>query len=360
MKTMLKQTSQSRLEARDGILCIVVETALDGATSKACSPAMRQWFRVAEPEADPALVAGRPVRNVDPKGGLFVDEEGNNYRLAGGGQAKPDYVEVIPVEGGPKLRLKTGAAPMPSRQRGGNGVPVTDRRRKGGERKGESANEPFSEQPNRQELNLREKFAEVRRRLGYVQKRGHNERYNYNYVTAADLAGSVGDILAELGVVVIPQLQSISTETPRSSSERIARIVMNYRFVDARSGEELTVRVAGEGADAGDKAPYKAMTGALKYALLQSFLLATGDDPEDERADSRAALGSERVITPEQVRELQGLIEETGTELERVLAYYRVSALGEMTEGSYRRALEVLNRKLAKQSSQENGAHAQN
>ena len=210
------------------------------------------------------------------------------------------------------------------------------------------------------QLNLREKFAEVRRRLGYVQKRGHNERHHYSYVTAADLAGSVGDILAELGVIVIPQLQSISTEPPRSSSERIARIVMNYRFVDARSGEELTVRVAGEGADAGDKAPYKAMTGALKYALLQSFLLATGDDPEDERADSRAALGSERVITPEQVRELQGLIEETGTELERVLAYYRVAALSEMTEGSYRRALEVLNRKLAKQSSQENEAHAQN
>jgi hypothetical protein len=91
---------------------------------------------------------------------------------------------------------------------------------------------------------------------------------------------------------------------------------MNYRFVDARSGEELTVRVAGEGADPGDKAPYKAMTGALKYALLQSFLLSTGDDPEDDRADSRAALGgAERVITPEQARELQGLIEETGTEL---------------------------------------------
>ena len=178
-------------------------------------------------------------------------------------------------------------------------------------------------------------------------------------MTAADLTGSVGDILAELGVVVIPQLQSISTETPRSSSDRIARVVMNYRFVDARSGEELSVRVAGEGADAGDKAPYKAMTGALKYALLQSFLLSTGDDPEDEHANSRAALGSERVITPEQVRELQGLIEETGTELERVLAYYRVAALCEMTESSYRRALELLNRKLAKEGSQENGAHAQ-
>jgi hypothetical protein len=360
MKTMLKQTSQSRLEARDGALCIVVETLFYIEKSGAASPAMRQWFRVEEPTADPALVAGRPVRNIDPKEGLFIDEEGNSYRLASGGQAKPDFAEVIPVNEGPGTQLEAGAAPMPIKQRCGNGVPATGRRRrKGEERHGAVTNEPFSEQPNRQELNLREKFAEVRKRLGYVQKRGHNERQNYSYVTAADLAGSVGDILSELGVVVIPQLQSISTETPRSSSERIARIIMSYRFVDARSGEELMVRVAGEGADAGDKAPYKAMTGALKYALLQSFLLATGDDPEDERADSRAALGSERVITPEQVRELQQLIEETETELERVLTYYRISALGEMSEGSYRRAHEVLKRKLVKQSSQENRAHAQ-
>ena len=176
---------------------------------------------------------------------------------------------------------------------------------------------------------------------------------------AADLACAVGDILSELGVVVIPQLQSISTETPRSSNERIARIVMNYRFVDARSGDELTVRVAGEGADTGDKAPYKAMTGALKYALLQSFLLASGDDPEDERGDMRNVPGPEHPITSEQVRELEALIEETGTELERVLAYYKVSALNEMTENAYRRALALLDRKRAKQK-QEYAAHAQN
>src|SRR5258708_31746331 len=121
MKTMLKQTSQSRLEARDGILCIVLETALDGAASKAGSPAMRQWFRVEEPATDPALVAGRPVYNIDPKEGLFVDEEGNSYRMAGGGQAKPDYADVIPVESEP--RLEASAAPPAIKQRGGNGLP---------------------------------------------------------------------------------------------------------------------------------------------------------------------------------------------------------------------------------------------
>ena len=89
MKTMLKQSSQSRLEARDGVLCIVVETPFSAGASEASSPGMRQWFRVEEPDANPALVAGRPVRNIDPQEGLFIDEEGNSYRLAGGGQAKP-------------------------------------------------------------------------------------------------------------------------------------------------------------------------------------------------------------------------------------------------------------------------------
>ena len=40
-----------------------------------------------------------------------------------------------------------------------------------------------------------------------------------------------------------------------------------------------------------------------------------------------------------------------------MLAYYRIAALSEMTETAYRRALELLNRKLAKQN-RENGVHA--
>jgi hypothetical protein len=212
------------------------------------------------------------------------------------------------------------------------------------------------------QMTLRQKLGEVRQRIGYIQKRGYNERHNYNYVAAADIAGTVGDILAELGVVVIPRLESITYEPPtpgRVDSVRVARVIMAYVFTDVDSGDEITAKVAGEGLDVGDKASYKAMTGALKYALLQSFLLATGDDPEDERADSRTAFGSETLITAEQARQLQGLIEETGTDLERVLAYYKISALSEMTEASYRRALELLNRKLGKQS-QGGGAHAQN
>src|SRR5258708_21971006 len=215
------------------------------------------------------------------------------------------------------------------------------------------ATPPFS---STEGFTLKQKLAEVRRRISYIQKRGHNERFNYSYVTAADIAGAVGDALAELEVVVIPNLESISHEniSPNQGySDRLTRVVMTYTFMDVNSAEELTVKMPGEGRDPGDKGPYKAMTGALKYALLQSFLLATGDDPEDERPDARlTATNSEHMISGDEVRELQSLIDETGTELERVLAYYKHTSLGELTETAYRRAVEILKRKLAKRSEQ--------
>jgi ERF superfamily protein len=206
-------------------------------------------------------------------------------------------------------------------------------------------------------LTLKQKFAEVRRRISYIQKRGRNERFNYSYVTAADLAGAVGDALAELEVVVIPQLASISHETispNQGYAERLTRVVMTYTFMDVNSAEQLTVKVPGEGRDPGDKGPYKAMTGALKYALLQSFLIATGDDPEDERADdvryggsnsNGAAVPAPVVISREQLGELKELIDQTGTDVAKMLEYFKISKIEEMTTVMYGRAIQALKRK---------------
>jgi hypothetical protein len=213
------------------------------------------------------------------------------------------------------------------------------------------ATPPFS---STEGFNLKQKLAEVRRRISYVQKRGHNERFNYSYVTAADIAGAVGDALAELEVVVIPRLESISHENISPNQgypDRLTRVVMTYTFMDVNSAEELTVKMPGEGRDLGDKGPYKAMTGALKYALLQSFLIATGDDPEDERADSGQRAGgnvdssSDPLISHEQSGQLYELIEQTGTDVAKMLEYFKISKIEEMTTGMYGRAVRALKRK---------------
>ena len=367
---------KTSLDFRNGFLCVLCQS---GAEADRWLPLSR-----AEPVEAYGLI-GRALTQVDASEGIYVDEEGNVYQLADKGETKPIAVEDL--SGGEKSELEVllEASLNGGRADGQSGGPKRLLKKNRSSNRKQQALEVVTAKPETRpaeappavetsastfnvvapedpmRLNLRQKLAEVRRRIGYIQKRGHNERFNYSYVTAADIAGSVGDILSELGVVVIPCLENITYEsaTGRGETTRMARVVMAYTFSDVDSGEEIVAKVAGQGLDPGDKAPYKAMTGALKYALLQSFLLATGDDPEDERADSRTAFGSERPITAEQTRELQGLIEETGTDLERVLAYYKISALSEMTEASYRRALELLNRKLAKQS-QGGGAHAQN
>ena len=64
-----------------------------------------------------------------------------------------------------------------------------------------------------------------------------------------------------------------------------------FRFIHTASGDYIDVPILGEASDVGDKASNKAMTAALKYALRQTFLIETGDDPdkhpsgEQERAE---------------------------------------------------------------------------
>ncbi len=368
---------RASLDYRDRFLCVLVENGIEP----------KKWYPVSRTDhAEVQTLLGRPVASTNLQEGIYVDEEGTVFQLLDKGETKPIEVEHL-LGGTEKTELEVQlAASLKGGQANGkdSGVKRLLKKNRGSGRKQQALqmvtakpearpaeaapavktsasafNGAAAEDPVR--LNLRQKLAEVRRRIGYVQKRGHNERSNYSYVTAADIAGSVGDILAELGVVIIPRLEEISYESAvgRGEATRMARVVMAYTFADVDSGEEIIAKVAGQGLDPGDKAPYKAMTGALKYALLQSFLLATGDDPEEERADARySARNPERLISADEIRELEKLIAETGTELERVLAYYKVASLGEMTETNYRRAVEVLTRKLAKRSNHET-VHAQ-
>jgi hypothetical protein len=339
------------------------------------------WLPVRKADdAEARTLNKRPVTLVDSMEGIYVDEEGNVYELMDKEATKP--IEIEHSGGADKTELETLLeASLNSRKNGapaGQPKQLFRKNRRDNQKQqelhtiaaapeakeapGPAPVEPIptasdgslADDPVR--LNLRQKLAEVRRRIGYIQKRGHNERFNYSYVTAADIAGAVGDLLSELGVVVIPSLENITYEstTGRNETTRMARVVMAYTFSDVDSGEELVAKVAGQGLDTGDKAPYKAMTGALKYALLQSFLLATGDDPEDERMDTRLTPpGSDRPVTPEEIHELERLINDTGTDLERVLAYYKVAALGEITETAYQRAVEVLRRKPGSRRQQE-------
>ena len=119
----------------------------------------------------------------------------------------------------------------------------------------------------------------------YAQKANRNQQQSYNYVSEADFLALLRPQLAAHGVVVNPTYEVIlqgELTTKSGSVMRTVTLVGTFRFTHAASQTWVEVVTIGEGTDQQDKAPYKAMTGALKYAMRQLFLVETGDDPEKD------------------------------------------------------------------------------
>jgi hypothetical protein len=135
------------------------------------------------------------------------------------------------------------------------------------------------------------KLSEVMKEVKYIEKKGFNAFHRYKYATESDVAERVREVLAKENVMMIPSMVSHETRehiNAKGKTEYIATVNMEFTFYDGDSGEKITFLMAGEGQDAGDKAIYKAVTGAQKYALMKVFMIPTGDDPEaDVDTDER-------------------------------------------------------------------------
>ena len=117
------------------------------------------------------------------------------------------------------------------------------------------------------------------RDVGYVQKAGHNDFQNYKYATEADAVAALRPAMIKHGLCMIPSVESVEQDEWGNTN-----VLMHYRILD-EEGNFLSFRAAGSGNDknskgVGDKGIYKALTGASKYALLKTFMMETGDDPE--------------------------------------------------------------------------------
>jgi len=123
------------------------------------------------------------------------------------------------------------------------------------------------------------KVMQVMRKVGYVQKDGKNEFQGYKYASEANAIAAIRPALVEAGLFMIPSVESVSQDQHGNTN-----VLVIYRIFD-EEGHFISFRAAGSGNDknskgVGDKGIYKALTGASKYALLKTFMLETGDDPE--------------------------------------------------------------------------------
>ncbi len=115
-----------------------------------------------------------------------------------------------------------------------------------------------------------------------VAKTGHNDFQHYNYATEEDILAEIRPLLIKHGLIILPSV------TGERTIEKITSLNIDFKIIDIETKEEITLPWVGYGHDKLDKGGYKALTGAVKYFLAKTFLLASGNDPEESRKKEMA------------------------------------------------------------------------
>ena len=146
------------------------------------------------------------------------------------------------------------------------------------------------------------KMAEILGEVGNVPKNGRNDFHGYDYIQESDLVDHLRSKLAKAGIAIFPSIREhvvTQVQDARSRIQYMATVTLDVTFIDGDTGDKMTTTWVGQGVDAGDKSYYKAYTGAFKYALLKTFLIAGEDDGNPEvraprQSSSRRRAGGRR------------------------------------------------------------------
>lgn len=156
--------------------------------------------------------------------------------------------------------------------------------------------------------NIQEAIGGIYGDVGYVQKVS-SKQLSYTFASESGFIQALRPAFINHGVilrVVSMELLRLENYESRSGNTMTKAVVTGtVEFIHTVSNTSIAVQALGEGADAGDKSINKAMTGMYKYALRQTFLIETGDDPDNTPSEERKP----KSVT-ETAKELGGVVVE--------------------------------------------------
>ena len=134
-------------------------------------------------------------------------------------------------------------------------------------------------------------LAKVMRSVDHVGKGDFNSHQKFNFRGIDGVLNAVGPALREHNVVVYPRLHDVAYEEVKTSGGKAStacRVVVDYVFASV-DGSTVETRVAAESWDTGDKAMPKAMSVAMRTALIQALALPTDEPDPDSFTYTREA-----------------------------------------------------------------------
>lgn len=152
------------------------------------------------------------------------------------------------------------------------------------------------------------KMSEVMKEIGTIGKDQKNTAQGFKFRGIDQFVNALYPALTKHGVFMTPrcvseshELNKVQRSNGKEGVDKHVSLLMEYDFY-AEDGSKVTVGpVPSEGLDSGDKATNKALSAALKYALIQTFSVPT-EDMEEADKDSPEIKAATVAKTVEQAK----------------------------------------------------------
>lgn len=127
--------------------------------------------------------------------------------------------------------------------------------------------------------------------VGAIEKGQKNTQQNFMFRGIDDFMNTLHGLFAKNRVIILPHEEEAIQETVsytnssgKPATQFRSKIHFRFHFVSTEDGSEVVTDGWGEAADNGDKGYNKCKSIALKYVLMQMFLVPTADiaDPDKE------------------------------------------------------------------------------
>lgn len=200
------------------------------------------------------------------------------------------------------------------------------------------------------ELNakLQKKKSALRKELsqrGVLKREGTNTFDKYKYFSEAQYKELFTELLPKHDLELNFNEIEYTTFTVEGKQPNGRMPKLEFYLFDTETGFYEVTTITGEGIDKGDKAGYKAYTGALKYFLADKFMVATGDDPERESPEGKSA---DPKVGQKQVEQIRALADKVGISAEQICATFKKESLPEMSMREWAHASKMLEKEAEK------------
>lgn len=161
-------------------------------------------------------------------------------------------------------------------------------------------------------------------------------KYTYKAVQDIDVTLEVKEAETKYGLVSIP----IKQELVKSEIVKVVKdgggesitymdiVKMTLRIINLDKPEEfIDIESFGRGLDSGDKGFGKASTYARKYALLNAYKIATGEDPDSEKSKEQKA------VTVDEIKDaVTNYMMTDNSYCQNIFSYFNVGSIDDMNK----------------------------